>query len=137
FIGLATTNPAANIGLFAIFAVIGALASATQDVAINAWRIDIADEETPVELLSSIYQFGYRIAAIVGGAFALFLAARMSWGLVYTLMAALIGLVAVIALLAPDTKRPARALQEELAQPGEISFRTRIIGLAIVGISWA
>jgi PAT family beta-lactamase induction signal transducer AmpG len=51
-----------------------ALASATQDVAIDAWRIDVADEETPVELLSSIYQFGYRIASIVGGALALLMA---------------------------------------------------------------
>jgi PAT family beta-lactamase induction signal transducer AmpG len=51
-----------------LFAFLGALASATQDVAIDAWRIDVADEQTSVELLSSIYQFGYRIASIVGGA---------------------------------------------------------------------
>src|SRR3954471_2847028 len=68
FAGLAATNPATNIGTFAIFAVIVALASATQDVAVDAWRIDVADPQTPVELLSAIYQFGYRIASIVGGA---------------------------------------------------------------------
>src|SRR5215208_6579955 len=39
FAGLAATNPATNIGTFAIFAVIAALASATQDVAVDAWRI--------------------------------------------------------------------------------------------------
>jgi len=78
FAGLASTDPATNIGTFAIFAVIAALASATQDVAIDAWRIDVADEQSPVELLSAIYQFGYRIASIVGGALALVLAARMS-----------------------------------------------------------
>ena len=60
-----------NIGWFAIFAVIGAFASATQDIAVDAWRIDVADERTPVELLSAVYQFGYRTASIVGGAFAL------------------------------------------------------------------
>jgi PAT family beta-lactamase induction signal transducer AmpG len=65
--------PATNIGTFAIFAVIAALASATQDVAVDAWRIDVADEQTPVELLSAVYQFGYRIASIVGGALALVL----------------------------------------------------------------
>ncbi|MGE5721553.1 MAG: MFS transporter, partial [Sphingomonadales bacterium] len=137
FAGLATTDPAASIGVFAIFAVVAAIASATQDVAIDAWRIDVADEETKVELLSAIYQFGYRIASIVGGAFALFLAARMSWTLVYLLMAALIGLMAVVALFAPDTERPPKgALHESLTQPGEIDFRTRAIALAIVGISW-
>ena len=71
FAGLAATDPATDIGRFAIFAVIGALASATQDIAVDAWRIDVADERTPVELLSAIYQFGYRTASIVGGAGAL------------------------------------------------------------------
>jgi PAT family beta-lactamase induction signal transducer AmpG len=137
FLGLATTNPATTIGLFAIFAVIAAIGSATQDVAIDAWRIDVADEETPVELLSAIYQFGYRIASIVGGAFALFLAARMSWSLVYLLMGGMIGLMILMALIAPDTERPPKnALHEALAQPGEIEFRTRVIALLIVGVSW-
>src|SRR3954454_25360624 len=100
FAGLAATDPATGIGTFAIFALIAALASATQDIAVDAWRIDVADEKTPVELLSAIYQFGYRIASIVGGALALVLAARMSWSLVYLLMGGLIALIAVVALRA-------------------------------------
>jgi PAT family beta-lactamase induction signal transducer AmpG len=138
FAGLAATNPATNIGTFAIFAVIAALASATQDVAVDAWRIDVADEQTPVELLSSVYQFGYRIASIVGGALALVLAARMSWSLVYLFMAGLIAVVALIAFTAPDTPRPdADRLHKELAEPGAIEPRARMIALAIVGIAWA
>jgi len=138
FAGLAATNPATNIGTFAIFAVIAALASATQDVAVDAWRIDVADEQTPVELLSAIYQFGYRIASIVGGALALVLAARMSWGLVYLLMAGLIGVVALIAFRAPDTPRPdVGMLHKELAEPGALEPRARGVALAIVGVSWA
>jgi len=138
FAGLAATNPATNIGTFAIFAVIAALGSATQDVAIDAWRIDVADEETPVELLSSVYQFGYRIASIVGGALALVLAARMSWSLVYLLMGGLIAIIALLALRAPDTPRPdADRLHKELAEPGAIEPRVRMIALAIVAIAWA
>ena len=137
FIGLAMTNPATNIGTFAIYAVIAALASATQDVAVDAWRIDVADERTPVELLSAIYQFGYRIASIVGGALALVLAARMSWGLVYLFMALLIGLMVLIALRAPDTERPeAGALHSALAEPGALAPGARIAALAVVGVSW-
>src|SRR5215210_4276986 len=137
FAGLAATNPATNIGTFAIFAVIAALASATQDVAVDAWRIDVADEQTPVELLSSVYQFGYRIASIVGGALALVLAARMSWGLVYLLMSGLIGLMALVALQAPDTERPDTGiLHKELAEPGSLEPQARWTALAIVGISW-
>ena len=138
FAGLAATNPATNIGTFAIFAVIAALASATQDVAVDAWRIDVADERTPVELLSAIYQFGYRIASIVGGALALVLAARMSWSLVYLQMGGLIAMMAVVALQAPDTPRPdTHSLHKELEEPGALQPKARAIALAIVGISWA
>src|SRR3954464_5764151 len=138
FAGLAATNPATNIGSFAIFAVIAALGSATQDVAIDAWRIDVADERTPVELLSAIYQFGYRIASIVGGALALVLAARMSWSLVYLLMAGLIAIVLVVALRAPDTERPDAVFGERaLGEAGALNARVRTIALAIVGIGWA
>lgn len=137
FAGLAATNPATNIGTFAIFAVIAALASATQDVAVDAWRIDIADETSTVELLSAIYQFGYRIASIVGGAIALVLAARMAWGLVYIIMAALIGIMALVTLRAPDTERPsADVLHGALHQPGALEPRVRMIALGVVGVSW-
>ena len=96
-LGLAATDPAHAIGRFAAIVVLGALASATQDVAIDGWRIDIADERTPVELLSSIYQLGYRTAAIVGGAFALHLAGQMSWPAVYAVMAGLMAVLLVVA----------------------------------------
>ncbi|WP_246135134.1 AmpG family muropeptide MFS transporter [Novosphingobium sediminis] len=138
FVGLAFTDPAKAIGTFALFAFLAALASATQDVAVDAWRIDVADEDTPVELLSSIYQFGYRIASIVGGALALVLAGRMSWPLVYLLMAGLIGVICVVTLRAPDTPRPEQGtLHAALAQPGELTPRVRGIALFIVGTSWA
>ena len=138
FAGLAATNPSTNIGTFAIFAVIAALASATQDVAVDAWRIDVADEQTPVELLSAIYQFGYRIASIVGGALALVMAARMSWSMVYLLMGVLIALLVLVALRAPDTPRPdVGMLHKELSEPGALEPRARGVALAIVGVSWA
>jgi len=138
FAGLALTDPAHAIGTFALFAFLAALASATQDVAVDAWRIDVADEQAPVELLSAIYQFGYRIASIVGGALALVLAARMSWGSVYLAMGGLLLLVAFITLRAPDTPRPeSTALHRELAEPGALTPAARGIALAVVGISWA
>ncbi len=138
FIGLGLSDPAANIGGFAIFAVIGAFSSATQDIAVDAWRIDVADEKTPVELLSAVYQFGYRIASIVGGAFALLLAARMPWGTVYLVMAALVVVVMIVALTAPDTQRPPSGVIEQgLEQAGEVNTKVRFGALAIVGVCWA
>ena len=138
FCGLAATNPANAIGTFAIFAVIGALGSATQDIAIDAWRIDVADERTTVELLSAIYQFGYRIASIVGGAIALVLAARMPWPAVYLIMAGLMIVMMLVALQAPDTERPdAEVLHKELAEPGALEPKARAAALTIVGVCWA
>ncbi len=138
FGGLALTNPATQIGLFATCAFAAALASATQDVAVDAWRIDVADEAAPVELLSAIYQFGYRIASIVGGALALFLAARMEWASVYALMAGVMALVlAVVTLQAPDTPRPPRGeMHAALSRPGELVPTARALALSIVGFSW-
>jgi len=102
-VGLVLTDPAVHIARFALFAFIGAIGSATQDIAVDGWRIDIADEEAPVELLSAIYQLGYRTASIVGGAGALYMAARMSWPSVYLVMAVLMGVMLAITLTAPDS----------------------------------
>ena len=136
-IGLVLTDPTVHIARFALFAFIGAIGSATQDIAVDGWRIDIADEQSPVELLSAIYQLGYRTASIVGGAGALYMAARMSWPSVYLVMAVLMGVMLAITLTAPDTERPPRAVVEVLAEPGEINPRIRIAALAIVGAAWA
>ena len=136
-VALALTDPVANIGWFAIFAVIASFASATQDVAVDAWRIDVADETTPVELLSAIYQFGYRTASIVGGALALVLAARMSWSAVYLLMSGAIGLMIIATFSAPDTERPPRGLMNDmLSRVGEVAPRVRAIALAVVLVCW-
>jgi PAT family beta-lactamase induction signal transducer AmpG len=138
FGGLALTSPTQAIGTFALFAFIAALASATQDIAIDAWRIDQADDDNPIELLSALTQFGYRTASIVGGAVALVLAARMSWPSVYLIMAALIVLVAFLTLRAPDSERPERsAMYAALAQPGALSPAARLAALAVVGLGWA
>src|SRR6478735_11930069 len=137
FGGLALTSPTQAIGTFVLFAFIAALASATQDIAIDAWRIDQADDDNPIELLSALTQFGYRTASIVGGAVALVLAARMSWPSVYLIMAALIVLVAFLTLQAPDSERPERtAMYAALAQPGALSPTARLTALAIVGLGW-
>jgi len=136
-VGLVLTDPSVHIARFALFAFIGAIGSATQDIAVDGWRIDIADEESPVELLSAIYQLGYRTASIVGGAGALYMAARMSWPTVYLVMAVLMGVMLAITLTAPDTERPPRAVVEVLAEPGEVNPKVRMAALMIVGAAWA
>ena len=137
FFGLAMSDPRRQLGWFALVAVIGAFASATQDVVIDAWRIDVADDKAPVEILSSIYQFGYRIAALIGGALALVLSERVSWPMVYAIMGGFMALTVVATLMAPDTPRDAiEREQSALRKAGAIEPRLRAIGLAIVGAGW-
>ena len=137
FLSLATTNPAVSLGAVAAIAVVGAFFSATQNIAIDAWRVDVADERATVEILSSIYQLGFRAAALVGGAFALVLAARMPWQSVYAVMGGLMALSMIATWLAPDTPAPTSREDAPLAPFAVPDRRTRAIGLVIVATGWA
>ncbi len=95
---IAGVNPATNLGLMAVFAVMVGFASANQDIVIDAWRIEAADDARQGPMAAA-YQWGYRIAMIVAGAVPLILAEAYSWSLSYAAMAALM-LVGVAAVLA-------------------------------------
>ncbi len=73
---MAFTNPAlgeSQLLLMAIAAVLLGLSSATQDILIDAWRIE-ASNKRDISILSSLYIIGYRVGMIVSGAGTLFLA---------------------------------------------------------------
>jgi len=140
---LSTLNPVSSLGWFSLLAGIGAFASATQDVVIDAWRVDVADEKATIDILSTVYQMGYRIAALVGGALALFLAERTSWPTVYAIMGAIMAIVGLLGIFAPDSDTAAARIgagEEDLAelrQPGEVHPRVRMIALGVIGLLWA
>jgi PAT family beta-lactamase induction signal transducer AmpG len=86
-----------------------AFAAATQDVAIDGWRIEAAPAERQ-GLMSATYQLGYRLALLCAGAGALYIADFVSWRSAYLTMAGLMTIGIVACLLAPrsrdDQKRP-------------------------------
>ncbi|MEL7190307.1 MAG: MFS transporter, partial [Pseudomonadota bacterium] len=102
---LSVLEPKTQLGWFSLLAGIGALASATQDIAINAWRIDVADEKATLDILSTIYQMGFRLASLFGGALGLVIAARIGWPETYMMFGASILLVGFAGLFAPDADR--------------------------------
>jgi len=133
FAGLALTDPHVAIGRFAAIGFMAAFASATQDIAIDAWRIDVSGPDAPLDLMSALNQFGYRVASIVGGALALFMAARLPWPAVYAVMAGLMVLALVVTLSAPDTPRVRVAAErDEVA----LSPGVRAVLLTVVLVSW-
>ncbi len=143
-IALSLSNPTNEaIGWFSLLAGIGALASATQDIAINAWRIDVADEEATLDILSTVYQMGYRLAALVGGALGLIIAARIGWPQTYLIMGGILLAIGIAGLWAPDTKVSEAGEREEdelllsLQKKGEINPSLRVKALGAVGLLWA
>lgn len=76
--------------MMAFCGLLVAFSSATQDVAIDAYRIEIAEERLQAALAAT-YIFGYRLALLVAGAGALYLAEFWSWQVSYEVMALLVG----------------------------------------------
>jgi MFS transporter, PAT family, beta-lactamase induction signal transducer AmpG len=95
---VAGSDPTVSLGRIAVFAVLVGLSSATQDIAIDAWRIEVA-ETSKQGAMAAAYQWGYRVAIIVAGAVPLLLATSYGWNFSYAVMAALM-LVGILAVLA-------------------------------------
>ncbi len=95
-------------GLFALtaFAFLTALAAATQDIVVDAWRIESATDNDELGLLSSAYQFGYRVALLATDAIILAVAEHTNWSFSYALYGALMAIGLVTTFFAPE---PARA----------------------------
>ena len=94
------TDPSHSLAMIAVFAVLVGLASATQDIAIDAWRIEAADVSRQ-GALAAAYSWGYRVAIILAGAVPLLLAAAYGWNFAYAVMAALMIIGVAGVLMAP------------------------------------
>lgn len=102
--GAVQPDPAMNvIAVVAVCAAITALFGATQDIAIDAWRIEAAAVEKQ-GVMAAAYQWGYRIAIIVSGAVPLWLASRIGWTSSYMLMAFVMAIGVIGVMLAPREK---------------------------------
>jgi PAT family beta-lactamase induction signal transducer AmpG len=134
-------RPGSALGLFSLLAGVGAFASATQDIAINAWRIDIADEEATIDILSTVYQMGFRLSSLVGGALGLIIAARIGWPQTYVMLGLILLAIGVAGLFAPirEDGRDHRLGRRggEALRPGELLPKVRTWGLLAVGTLWA
>jgi len=133
-IGMATTDPKQNLEPIVWFALLVAFGSATQDIALDAFRIESAKAQYQAALAAS-YQTGYRLAMIWAGAGALWLAARAetttgvylaeAWQFAYLCMALSIGVGVVTTLLSPEpqsvllpkARSAGQWLQQTLIQP--------------------
>jgi MFS transporter, PAT family, beta-lactamase induction signal transducer AmpG len=133
-VGMALADPRHSLWPLVACALLVAFASATQDIALDAYRIESADAQRQAALAAT-YQTGYRVAMIWAGAGALWLAARAegglfgdlgmgspqaAWLVAYGVMAACMGVGMVTVLLSPEPQAvplpPARDAAQWLQQ---------------------
>ena len=98
---LAFIDPAIDPSLVALVAVATAFCAATQDIAVDAYRIESAGADLQAALVAT-YQVGYQVALIAAQAGALLLAAEQGWTTAYLVMAALLGIGVLTALTSPE-----------------------------------
>ena len=102
---MSSLRPEHDLMYLAYLSIGIAFASASQDVAIDAYRIEIAESKFQA-VLGASYQLGYRISALTSGAGALYMASFYDWKLTYQVMSAfmLVGILTVIFI--PESNKP-------------------------------
>lgn len=102
-LGMGGVDPTHAPWLFALLAFCVAFASASQDIVIDAFRVEILDQDQYGAGAAAV-QFGYRVGMLISGAGSLFLAEALPWPLVYAVMAGLMGIGALTLLINKEPK---------------------------------
>lgn len=112
---MAHLDPTAGVRLVALWALFVAFCSATQDIALDAWRIESAPPDMQGGMAAA-YQLGYRVAIMTGTAGALWIASDLGWRAAYTSMALLMGVgIATTLLIREPVVAAVSAVQQERA----------------------
>ncbi len=117
--GMSSVDPQQDLLAMSLFALMVAFASSTQDIVIDAWRIEAVDRDWQ-GAMAATYQLGYRIGILVAGAGAFYLAdSGMSWGQTYQIMALTMAVGVVTVLLIhepqPQVDEATRRKEEQVA----------------------
>ena len=113
---MAALGPRHGLLALGVAALVVAFASASQDIVVDAWRIEAADTGEELGLLSSAYQLGYRIAVITSDSLILFAANHLGWPVSYGLMAALMAIGVAATLKATEPAAADEILHEKSAE---------------------
>lgn len=102
---LSRANTDTQITQIAVFAVFVAFSSAIQDISVDAYRIEAMDRDYQ-GAMAAAYVFGYRIALLVAGAGAFYIASYTTWNTAYVVMAGLmlVGVITTLIIDEPDHK---------------------------------
>jgi MFS transporter, PAT family, beta-lactamase induction signal transducer AmpG len=127
---LGASDPKHHLILMSALALLVAFLSASQDIVIDAWRVEML----PLELQgpgAGMYQTGYRIGMLIAGAGALAIAARAGWFAAYATMAALLCVGVLVFLFGPEPQVQVDASDQDRTR-GQHAFQAWI-STAVVG----
>ncbi len=138
-VGLAMTRPDLGVTSLVLWVLLASFAGATQDSAVDAYRIEIAPLDAQAALAAT-YTLGYRIGLILAGAGALYLAEFSGWRNAYLTMAALMVLPIAATLFSPEPVAPVSTVVRRIDfmgafwQPFASFFSTNglLLGLALL-----
>jgi PAT family beta-lactamase induction signal transducer AmpG len=103
-VAMTAIGPQDGLVVFGAFALVVAFASATQDIAIDAWRIESSRSAEELGVMSAAYQLGYRSAMLITNALIFNIAARTGWEISFALMAVLMGVGIAAAMFAAEPR---------------------------------
>ena len=111
---MSLSDPASQLNLLVWAAILVAFSSATQDIAIDAWRI----EAMPVEsqgAMSGTYQMGYRLGMLLAGGGSFLIAHYYSWPMAYSVMSVvmIMGVITTFMIAEPDRNISEETWQQE------------------------
>lgn len=134
---LAYTRPELGVGPLVMWVLIASFAGATQDAAVDAYRIEIAPLNAQAALAAT-YTLGYRFGLILGGAGALYIAEFRNWTQAYLAMAALMLLPIAATLFSREPVAPETTVVRRIDflgafwQPFTSFFKNNGVVLALV-----
>lgn len=134
-IAISLTDPGVSFAVTASVAVFIGFAGATQDIVVDAWRIEVVPASKQGAMLTT-YQWGHRTAFLVAGAVPLYVADALNWSTGYFAMAAAMGLAILATVLAPrEAAHEPKPIPRAPGEPRPVAERVEwVIRLAVLAV---
>ena len=122
-LAISVTDPASNFALTATVAIFIGFAGATQDIVVDAWRIEVVPLSKQGAMLTA-YQWGHRTSFLIAGAVPLYIADRLNWSVGYFAMAGAMVLAILATILAPrEVAHELRPIPRAEGEPRPVAER--------------
>ena len=115
-LAMAAWGPDRGLVTLGAFALVVAFASASQDIVIDAWRIESASNDEEQGALTSAYQLGYRVALLATDALILIAAQHIGWTASYAIYGSAMAVGILATLFAPEPSRGDAAIESRLRE---------------------